>query len=103
MGTPGMIRMGGMPMSQITGMLTNQTGRLVFDKTNLTGNWDFELTYAAEATPGAVPPGAQPPPADPDAPDLFTAVREQLGLKLESTKCPVEVLVVDSVQPLTPD
>jgi len=42
-------------------------------------------------------------PLDPDAPNLFTAIQEQLGLKLESTKGPVEVLVIDSVQHPTPD
>ena len=44
-----------------------------------------------------------PPPTDPDAPDLFTAVREQLGLKFEATKGRVEVLVIDNVETPTPD
>jgi uncharacterized protein (TIGR03435 family) len=43
------------------------------------------------------------PPVDPDAPSIFTAVQEQLGLKLESTKGPVDVLVIDSVDHPTPD
>ena len=48
-------------------------------------------------------PGVELPPSDPDAPDLFTAIREQLGLKLEATKGPVEVLVIDSIEMATPD
>jgi uncharacterized protein (TIGR03435 family) len=66
-------------------------GRAVVDRTGLTGNWTFDLTYAAEPGP------------DSDAPSLFTAIQEELGLKLESTKGPVDVLVIDSVQRPTPD
>ena len=103
-GGPARVRFGGFPLSLFATGISNRVGRTVVDKTGLTGNWDFELTFQAEAPPpGALPPGVQPPPIDPDAPDLFTAIREQLGLKLESTKGPVEVLVVDSVQPPTPD
>ena len=52
---------------------------------------------------GALPPGVELPPVDPNAPTLFTAVQEQLGLKLESTKGPVDVQVIDSVDRPTPD
>lgn len=100
---PGRIRFGGFPLSLFATGISNRVGRAVVDRTGLTGNWDFELTYAAELPPGAVLNGAPPPPPDPDLPDLFTAVREQLGLKLESTKGAVEVLVIDSIQPPTPD
>jgi uncharacterized protein (TIGR03435 family) len=102
MGTPGLIRFGGFPISQITTMLSGQTGRMVVDRTGLTGNWEFELHFAAEQR-GAPPPGADPPAADPNAPSLFTALQEQLGLKLESTKGPVEVVVIDSIERPTED
>ncbi|HET9361248.1 MAG TPA: TIGR03435 family protein, partial [Vicinamibacterales bacterium] len=78
--------------------------RQVVDRTGLTGNWDFEMTFAPEAAPGALPPGADAaPPLDPDAPNFFTAVQEQLGLKLDATKGPVDVLVVERIERPTPD
>ena len=92
----GRIRFGGFPLSQFASSLSGQVGRFVVDRTGLTGMWDFELTFAAEPR-GPLPPGVQLPPVDPNAPSLFTAIQEQLGLKLEATKGPVEVLVVDSV------
>jgi uncharacterized protein (TIGR03435 family) len=104
MGVPGMLRMGGMPIAQFTQMLTGQSGRIVFDRTGLTGNWDFILRFAAEQRGGPPPPpGVNLPPVDPDAPSLFTALQEQLGLKLESTKAPVEVTVIDSIEHPTDD
>ena len=53
--------------------------------------------------PGQLPPGAAPPPVDPDAPNFFTAIQEQLGLKLDATKGPVEVWVIDSIEKPMPD
>jgi uncharacterized protein (TIGR03435 family) len=100
---PGRIRFGGFPLSLFANSISGRVGRAVVDRTGLTGNWDFELTFAAEPPRGPLPPGAEPVAVDPDAPNLFTAVQEQLGLKLESTKGPIEVLVIDSVQPPTPD
>ena len=70
---------------------------MVVDRTGMTGSWDFELTFAPENR------GPDAPPADPNAPSFFTAIQEQLGLKLESTKGPVEVLVIDSVEKPTED
>jgi uncharacterized protein (TIGR03435 family) len=87
----GRIRFAGYPLSLFANGLSQNVGRAVVDRTGLTGNWAFELTYAAEPGP------------DSDAPSLFTALQEQLGLKLESTRGPVEVLVIDSVRRPTPD
>ena len=61
------------------------------------------MKYASPPPNGPLPPGVELPASDPDAPDLFTAIREQLGLKLEATKGPVEVLVIDSIEMATPD
>jgi uncharacterized protein (TIGR03435 family) len=69
--------------------------RVVVDNTGLKGNYDFELIFGRYDLPPAA--------ADtrPDAPEVFTALQEQLGLKLESKKAPVEFLVVDHVEPPT--
>jgi uncharacterized protein (TIGR03435 family) len=99
-GGSGRIKFGGLPSSQIAAALNNYAGRTVVDRTGLTGSWEFELTFAPEGGPG--PPGVDPP-APSDAPSLFTALEEQLGLKLESVKGPVEVLVIDHVEKPTPD
>jgi uncharacterized protein (TIGR03435 family) len=91
-GNTGKIRFGGLPARSFPAAFSGPAGRMVVDRTGLTGSWDFELTYAAEAR------GPDAPPVDPNAPSLFTAIQEQLGLKLEPTKGPVEVLVIDSVE-----
>jgi uncharacterized protein (TIGR03435 family) len=101
---PGRIRFGGYPLSLFALQVSNRLGRAVVDRTDLKGNWNFELTFAAEVPPaGALPPGVDPPAVDATAPDLFTAMREQLGLKFDATKGPVEVLVIDSISQPTPD
>jgi len=63
--------------------------RPVIDHTNLTGKYDFNLTWTPDSIPN---PTADAPPG------LFTAVQEQLGLKLEPTKAPAEVLIIDHVE-----
>jgi uncharacterized protein (TIGR03435 family) len=74
----------------------------VIDKTNLQGLFDVLLRFSPEASrANAAPVGAQtdtPSAPDPTGPSIFTAIQEDLGLKLESSKGPVEVLVIDSVQ-----
>jgi uncharacterized protein (TIGR03435 family) len=100
---PGRVRFGGYPLELFANAVSGQVGRAVVDRTALAGNWDFEMKYAAPLPQGPAPAGVEPPPLDPDAPDLFTAVREQLGLKLEPTKGPVQVLVIDRIERATPD
>jgi uncharacterized protein (TIGR03435 family) len=98
---PGKLNAGGMPMSNLATALAPQVGRIVLDKTELTGNYDFELTYAPEAL-GSVggPPllNGGTVPVDPNAPNLFTALQEQLGLKLDSQRGPVDVVVIDRIE-----
>ena len=67
------------------------------------GRFDLELEYRPDRLPpdGVLPPGLPAPSAD--APSLFTAVQQQLGLKLESQRGPVEVLVIDSAAQPLPD
>lgn len=74
--------------------------RPVVDQTGLTGRYDFTLTWTPDETQFGGRGGQVPPPADNVAapPGLFTAIQEQLGLKLESTKAPTEVFVIDRVE-----
>ena len=99
-GGPGRIKFGGLPSSQIAAALMNYAGRQVVDHTGLTGSWEFELIFAPERAPG---PSGGDAPALSDAPSFFTALEEQLGLKLESTRGPVDVLVIDHVEKPTED
>jgi uncharacterized protein (TIGR03435 family) len=85
---------GGYPMAEFARWLTGQTQRAVIDRTGLAGGWDFELTFA---------PADVAASAATDTPSLFTALQEQLGLKLEATRAPAEVLVVDRIERPTPD
>jgi uncharacterized protein (TIGR03435 family) len=102
----GRMAAGGMRLSELARSLSSQVGRIVLDRTGLDGAYDFELTYAPEQR---LPAGAlfnggtEPPPVDPNAPSLFTALQEQLGLKLDSDRGPVEVLVIDRVEQPSPD
>jgi uncharacterized protein (TIGR03435 family) len=71
--------------------------RTVVDKTGLTGRYDLDLTFTPEQT---IPAGANipGPAADPSAPSIYTAVREQLGLKLEPQRDQEEVIVIDHIE-----
>jgi uncharacterized protein (TIGR03435 family) len=100
--SPGRIQFGGSPLSQFANALSSQTGRIVHDRTGLTGTWEFELKFTPEQLPQQVA-GADAPAPDPNGASLFTAIQEQLGLRLESTRAPTEVLLIDSVQMPTPD
>ncbi|HEX5107879.1 MAG TPA: TIGR03435 family protein [Vicinamibacterales bacterium] len=97
----------GRTLAEIIPTLADLVARPVLDKTGLTGLYDFTLKYAPEgrvAGPlGPPPPGTPAPAVDPDAPSLFTALQEQLGLKLESGRGPVEVVVIDTIERPTLD
>lgn len=101
--TPGRMMAGGVTMENFARNLSNFAGRIVQDRTGLSGVYDLDLEWLPDQLPppGTLPAGLPPPPSD--APSLFTAVQEQLGLKLESQRGPVEVLVIDSAERPTPD
>lgn len=80
------------PIARLVAALASVTERMVLDETNLTGKYDIDLRYA----PDMDAPGQTQ--ADPNTPSLFTALQEQLGLKLESKKGPVEMFVIDHVE-----
>jgi uncharacterized protein (TIGR03435 family) len=77
--------------------LAPRLGNIVLDKTGLTGEFDFKLQYADDSPPK---PGADPAETaiDPASPSLMSAIQEQLGLKLETQKAQVEVIVVDRAE-----
>jgi len=105
-GRIGSLQSNGMPLSELGLALAGRVGRTIVDQTGLTGTWDLTLTYAPESAqiPGrTLSPGAPPPAGNPDAPSVFIALQEQLGLRLVSTTAPVEVLVVDRVARPTRD
>jgi uncharacterized protein (TIGR03435 family) len=74
-------------------LLSGPTGRFVVDKTGLTGSYDFTLDWVNDAAPGA-----EPPSDPPSGPTIYTAVEEQLGLKLIPDKGQVPVLVIDAAE-----
>lgn len=94
----GLISAGGATLTQLATGLTLWVDRIVVDKTALAGSYDFFLHWTPTAPP-RVPLGIETlPPPDPDGPSLFAALDEQLGLKLEATRGPVEILVIDRAE-----
>jgi len=91
-----------MPVSSLAYSLSGEVGRTVIDKTGLTGNYDFELKWTPEAEAGTSVDNGQTGPQS-TASSIFTAVQEQLGLKLQPAKGPVETLVVDHVEKPSPN
>ncbi len=89
-GPVGRIKADAIPMDLLTQLLAGASDRIVVDRTGLKGGFDIDLEWSPDQTAS-------------DKPSIFTAVREQLGLRLESTKAPVPVIVVDHVERPTPD
>jgi len=83
----------GLTMTMIAEELSLIAGRVVVDKTNLADRYDLKLEWSADDAPAS----------DNSAPSLFTAIQEQLGLKLESAKEPVPVLVIDHIEAASPN
>lgn len=87
-----MIRAGGVTMETLATLIGGSdgvAGRVVFDRTGLDGRFEFTLRFAAPTSTGAAPD---------DIPNLFTALQDQLGLRLEPTRAAVDTLVIDQVE-----
>ena len=104
-GRPGNLQMGrgsisgeGTTMHFLAIMLSRQLGRTVVDQTGLTGRYDFKLAWTPEDDAVPAPQTADSSADLAGGPSLFAAISEQLGLKLESIKGPVDVLVIDHVE-----
>jgi uncharacterized protein (TIGR03435 family) len=116
-GTPGFpppcgdFRMGGntllaraMTMDGLAHLLSGSVGRPVLNRTGLDGAFDIELEWSSDVgLLRARPDSAGAGDLRPDGVTLFTALQEQLGLRLEAARAPVDVLVIDSAEPPTPD
>ena len=107
---PGLLRARGIPLETLTRMLSGslEDRRRVDDETGLTGTFDVDLRWTPDRAP-QLPLDAPPEIAqavatlDPNGASLFTAIQEQLGLKLESKNEQVDVIVIDHVEKPTPD
>jgi len=106
-GQGGLMTFKAMPLSSLILILSQQVGRTVLDKTGLTGRYDFTWQFGLNANPGGGrggPAGGAPGGANPGAsPDseptsIFTVLQEELGLKLDSGKGPVEIIVIDHIE-----
>jgi uncharacterized protein (TIGR03435 family) len=98
----GLVSLDSAPIPRLAAFLSGELNRSVVDRTGLAGLFNARLTW----TPDPLPAGPLPPdlPAiDPNGPSIFTAVQEQLGLRLQPSTGPVEVLVIDSVQHPSPN
>ncbi len=91
LGSTGVITGHAVSMGDLARLLSGEAGRPVFDGTGLPGTFDIELRWAP-STP------SQPEAAPSDFPDLFTAVREQLGLRLQPSRGQIDRLVIDRVE-----
>jgi uncharacterized protein (TIGR03435 family) len=91
----GIVRASGVPLGRLVQMLTQFTNRPVSDKTGLTGLYDFTLKFNPNLNADAA--------VDADAPHLFTALRDQLRLRLVSQRGPAAVVVIDRIEKPTPD
>jgi uncharacterized protein (TIGR03435 family) len=99
-----MMRGDGQELKQIVEILTQLSGRAVRDKTGLTGRYDFAMKMDLQAVlalaqrMGANIPAAAANIPQSDGSSLMTALNDQLGLKLESVRAPIDVVVIDSVE-----
>ncbi|HVV44077.1 MAG TPA: TIGR03435 family protein [Bryobacteraceae bacterium] len=86
---PGSLSAPGMTLGTLCNILEHETRRLVIDRTGLNGSYAIELQWARDAAGGA---------ADTSRPSIFTAMRDQLGLRLEPEKTPLKVMAIDDVR-----
>ena len=82
----------GISLEQLAVILSQELRKPVLDRTKLSGPYDIDLVFAPEV------PSPRPVPVAADAPSLFTAVQEQLGLKLEPQRVPTDVIIIERVE-----
>jgi uncharacterized protein (TIGR03435 family) len=84
------------PMAMFVGFLSGQVGRTVVNRTDMTGRYAIELRWSPDFPPAI--PGAPDQQPESGGASIFTALQEQLGLRLVASRGMVEVLVVDHVE-----
>lgn len=92
---PGVMRGGAVSMSVLATYLGGVAGRLVVDKTNIPGTFDIDLEWTPDSFTAAGAARPDDRPVDPNGPSLFTALQEQLRLKLQTDTAPMDVVVID--------
>jgi len=103
---PGQLEGQGVPISFLAEALSRQLSRIVVDNTGLAEIYDFTLKWTPDERPSQMfknagagnEDAANASPSGVSGPSVFTAIQEQLGLKLRSEKAPVDVLVIDHVE-----
>jgi uncharacterized protein (TIGR03435 family) len=92
-------------LDRLEDILSRIVGRVVLNQTGLTGVYDFDLKWTPEEGEGPImrgpagpPPADAPPPPEANGPNIFSAVQDQLGLKLESQKSPVDTIVIEHIE-----
>lgn len=99
-GPPGQLQGNAVTIDMLSRILGREARRPVINETGLAGSFDVDVKFSPEfgpPPPGAADP-AERPVVNPDSPSIFTAIQEQLGLKLESSRGPIDVLVIDKAE-----
>jgi uncharacterized protein (TIGR03435 family) len=99
----GSLNVRGMPFGQFTPFLSPYVNRVVVDRSGLDGRYDLDLKWNPEPRGQDLDRAGAPPVSDPNAVSIFTAIQEQLGLRLNATRDTVEVLVIDTLEHPTPN
>jgi uncharacterized protein (TIGR03435 family) len=92
-----------MPMRLLADTLSSRVGRKVIDETGLAGEWDWDLEWSPAPSEPVAPGEITAAPAPSDGPSIFAAVQEQLGLRLESDRALLDMLIVDAVERPSPN
>jgi len=100
-GGAGRIIARGLDMPGLAAYIGTTPGRMIIDRTGIAGRFDVDLTYTPSIFSTDAPERRSPPPGvDPTGPPLITALQDQLGLKLQPLRIPIDVLVIDHAEPL---
>jgi uncharacterized protein (TIGR03435 family) len=95
----------GVPIASLVNQLSMQIGEKVADQTGLKGTYQYTLQFAPQRALGDMhpPPAAEAAAPDSDTSSIFTALQEQLGLKLQSTKGSIDTITIDQIQQPSPN